>query len=172
MYFTVGNVQGGGAASTSLPFDDGIIRIKFSPNYVNSMTSIVTAKEILHEVIHAELHRIYLNGNQGPNPLPANQYNWYVELWEVYQGIYNNQNNVATTAEHFYMATFLINNIANGLQEFDNNSHPLENYLGFAWEGLENYGEDAGYITAEDYLNYVNLTTIINNDNNENPCDE
>jgi hypothetical protein len=172
LYFTVGNVQGGGVASTSLPFDDGIIRIKFSPLYVNSMSAIVTAKDILHEIIHAELHRIYINGNQGPNPLPQAQYNWYASMWEFYQYNNNGQNTVASEAEHTYMARYLIDNIASGLREFDNNAQPLLNYKGFAWEGLEDVGINASYITAANFQAFVALKSTVENDNNENNCDE
>lgn len=171
LYFTVGNVQGAGAASASLPFDDGIIRITFDSGYVNSMTAMVTAKEILHETIHAELHRIYLDGNEGPNSLPQDRYDWYISLWEFFENEFDEQGYVASYAEHTYMANYFIDNIANGLRAFDNYTHPVDHYFGFAWEGLEEMGIEANYITQSQYEDYVELNSIIENDDNDNNCD-
>jgi hypothetical protein len=172
LYFTVGNIPYGGVvASTSLPFDDGIIRITFDDDYVNGSSAIYLAKHILHETIHAELHRIFITNNSGPNPLPQEQFELYVELWEHFQGIYNSQNTIASNAEHYFMSEFFIDNIASGLREFDNEAQPLENYLGFTWEGLENFGVQKGSITQQEFDNYVSQTSTVNNDSHINNCD-
>ncbi len=69
------------------------------------------------------------------------------------------------------MALYLINNIAQGIREFDGNTHPLANYKFFAWTGLNYYGKQNGYVTQSELNAMANLTTIVNNDNHQNPCD-
>ncbi len=92
----------GRIAETPLPNDDGIIEIRFDPDYVNSETAIETASTILHESIHAELHRIKLTNNSGPNALPNHLFKWYMEIWRNYEQIYSYQGLVASGAEHYY----------------------------------------------------------------------
>lgn len=127
------------------------------------------ATEILHETIHAELHRIKLTNNAGPNSLQTAQYNWYVKLWDFYEN--DNMNVTATTAEHYYMANYFINPIASGLRQFDQNTHLLDNYKYFAWTGLQDYGKNAGYITSSELTSLANLSQIVINDSHVNPCD-
>ena len=93
-------------------------------------------------------------------------------MWNYYEGYYNgNQNQTATAAEHNYMALYRINNIAQGLRQFDNNSHPLANYKYFAWTGLETYGTTAQIITNSELNNLASLSAIVKTDNHSNPCD-
>jgi hypothetical protein len=159
-------------ARTPLPDENGIIEIRFNMAQVSNSNAIDLARIIFHETIHAELHRIKLTNNAGPNPLPQAQYNWYIEMWKYYENIFEgNQNSTATASEHNYMALHQINNIAQGLRQFDQNTHPLENYKYFAWTGLEYYGEQNKYITEAELSALAHLTTIVNTDNHINPCD-
>ena len=70
------------------------------------------------------------------------------------------------------MAFYYINNIAEAIREFDNFSHPIDNYKSFAWEGLEFYGKQGGYVTQAELSHYGGLRTVVNNDSNINACDE
>lgn len=168
--FELGYLNGGTSATASLPDSLGIITIKIDDDYVNS-NSIDLANDILHETIHAELHRIYLSNNSGPNPLPNDLYNWYVKLWEHFENYSDNIGETAAQAEHTFMAKYYINNIAKGLREFDNYSQELIYYKGFAWYGLENEGINAGYVTQQEINEFINLKTLIYNDSHQNNCD-
>ena len=137
--------------------------------FTNS-NSIDLARDILHETIHAELHRIKLSNNAGPNPLPTAQFNWYVKIWEYYDNPLNTEG-PATTAEHYYMSNYFINPIAQGLKEFDNNLYLVSNYIYFAWEGLENYGKEAEYISQSELDELAILSNVVLNDGYTSPCD-
>jgi len=155
-------------ARTPLPDSSGIINIEFNLARINQ-ASIELATQILHEIIHAELHRIKLSNNAGPNSLPTEQYNWYVKLWEFFEN--DDIGRTATSAEHTFMANYYIKPIASGLREFDENTHPLKNYKYFAWTGLQNYGKLNGYITQAELNDLAVLSQIVNNDTHTNPCD-
>lgn len=113
---------------------------------INKSAEGTLASTILHELIHAELHRIKLTNNEGPHALSTTKYNWYIKMWKSYENIYPTQNEVASAAEHFYMANYFINPIAEGLREYDNNSNNVENYKFFAWTGLEYYGKTPNFL--------------------------
>ena len=166
--FTTYTEPGNTIATTALPDAFGIINISYNLTNIN-LPSIEMASSILHETIHAELHRIKLSNNAGPNPLPAAQYNWYVQMWNIFGN--GDINRAATGAEHSYMAQYFIDPIASGLREFDENTHPLENYKYFAWEGLKNRGIFNEYITQAELTNLANLAQIVTNDTHTNPCD-
>ena len=170
--FTVEQSSQNAPAHTPLPDENNIINIEIDPDYVNG-NAIDLAAIILHETIHAELHRIYLTNNQQPNPLPQDLFNWYIDMWERYEGLTNSsQSAIATAAEHYYMAAYYINNIAQGLRQFDENAQSLEHYKGFAWEGLSDYGIEAGYITSDEFGNFLDLSHNVYIDNHTNNCDD
>ena len=161
----------GAEAVTPYPSDEnGIIDILIAPSSANG-NAIDLARIIFHESIHAELHRIQLTGNAGSNPLPQALYDWFMDMWEDYEGMYYNPGSVATAAEHYYMANQHTNNIAGGLREFDEFTHPLETYKGFAWTGLQSYGIQAQYVTQQQLNDYTDLSQIVYTDEHDNPCD-
>ena len=43
-------------------------------------------------------------------------------------------------AQHQYMADNFVKPIAKAIWELDNERFPLENYIGFGWDGLRAYG--------------------------------
>ncbi|GAB1858719.1 hypothetical protein MHTCC0001_35590 [Flavobacteriaceae bacterium MHTCC 0001] len=167
-------------ARTGLPGSDNIITVKVNLAVANSATSALElASMILHESIHAELHRIKLSNNSAPNSLPSSIYNWYVKMWSYYQAINDSKfddplkvlNQTATDSQHNLMAFRYITPIANGLREFDDNTHPLDNYKYLAAQGLLFYVKQNGYI-KKDELNRLNqLSKTITNDTHKNPCD-
>lgn len=159
----------GRIAETPLPNDQGIIEIRFDPDYVNSETAIEFANTILHESTHAELHRIKLTNNSGPNSLPNHLYNWYVNMWKDYEKIYSYVGEVATHAEHYYMANLLIDPFSKALREFDDFTHSTNHYKALAWQGLEDYKK--AYITNDELKALGDLYDLVKNDNHENTCD-
>lgn len=171
--------RGGVAAQTPFPTNnENVIEIQFDDNYVTGL-SIDLASIILHESIHAELHRIRLSNNNGPNALSQSEYTNYMRLWSYFQAMYEEEfddpfnilNATATAAQHYHMSNYYINPIAQGLREFDSNMYPIDNYKFYAWEGLEDYGKQAGDITQQelDVLSSLRLSVI--NDNHVNQCD-
>ena len=164
------NNQGAEAVTPYPPNENSVIEIWVSPASVNT-NAIDLARIILHESIHAELHRIQLSGNAGPNALPQDLYNWYINMWEDYEGMYDDPGQVAGAAEHYFMANYFVNSIAEGLREFDEFAQQLENYKGFAWTGLQNYGTQAGYVTQQQLNNYNVISQAVYTDNHTNNCD-
>ncbi|MFD2551623.1 hypothetical protein ACFSQP_07315 [Bizionia sediminis] len=167
--FMVADSPSNSPAHTPMPEDTGLIYIKTDPDYVNG-NAIDLASIIMHETIHAELHRIFIADNQGPNPMPQNLFNWYLKLWNFYNN--GNQNDTATAAEHNYMAAHYIDNIAQGIREFDQNAQSIEHYKGFSWEGLSSYGVAAGYISNQEFGEFLVLSSIVYSGNHINSCDE
>ncbi|WP_417238359.1 hypothetical protein, partial [Bizionia sp.] len=167
--FMVADSPSNSPAHTPMPEDTGLIYIKIDPDYVNG-NAIDLASIIMHETIHAELHRIFIAGKQGPNPMPQNLFNWYLKLWNFYNN--GNQNDTATAAEHNYMAAHYIDNIAQGIREFDQNAQSIEHYKGFSWEGLSSYGVEAGYISNQEFGEFLVLSSIVYSDNHINSCGE
>ncbi|WP_117879961.1 hypothetical protein [Aureibaculum luteum] len=169
--FTAKNIPKDNApARTGFPGPDGIIDIVFNLAEIND-TSLYLASFILHETIHAELHRIKLTNNAGPNPLPKERYTWLLQLWDLFEKTPIDIGRTATSAEHHLMAKFYVNPIASGLREFDENTHPLDNYKYWAWTGLHDYGVLMDYFTPEEDLRFANLSKIVKNDTHTNPCD-
>lgn len=158
-------------AQTPLPDSSGIIEIQFNlSSGIQNEDAVIIAETTLHETIHAELHRIKLSNNAGPNPLPSNRYKWYLDLWNALDA--GESTFGASNAEHYFMAYFLINPIATGVREFDNNSHNIDNYKYFAWGGLEKFGKKGGYITQEELDDLQELSEIVLSDNNFSPCND
>ncbi|MDX1272806.1 MAG: hypothetical protein R3340_13320, partial [Bizionia paragorgiae] len=169
--FVVGNLlSGGGQASTSLPNENDVILITFDDDAVNG-NAIELASTILHETIHAELHRIILTNNAPPNSLDQEIYNWYVVMYNYYENAGYTSNEIATYSEHNLMAAHYINPVANGLRQFDNNSQPVSSYEFFAWTGLNAYGLQRQLINSTQLQNLANLSLNVHNDEYTNPCD-
>ncbi|MEJ4089060.1 hypothetical protein [Galbibacter orientalis] len=169
-FTTVNKPSATSNATTSLPDSNGIITIAYNIGKYES--AIEVASTILHETIHAELHRIKLSNNSEPNSISTIQYNWYIKMWKSYEGLYDNIEEVAAEAEHYYMSAYYINPLAKGLKEYDKNMHPIDNYKYFAWNGLDKYGKDAKYITKDELTRLANLSVIINSDSYSSNCDK
>ena len=156
-------------ARTGIPDENGIISIEFNLSNISG-GSLEIATDILHETFHAELHRIHFSNNAPPNSLPQEQFDWFEQLWNFYSQSNNTDNGTAADSEHFFIAQYLINPIAMGLQEFDSYSHPLNNYKFPAWSGLNDFGLSANYINQSELDELANLYSNVLNDNNEPPC--
>ena len=105
------------------------------------------ASSILHEAIHAELHRIYLSGNKAPYNYSREHYAWLMDLYEFFQ----NDKNPANNAHHFFMAKLHIDPLTKALRDFDKQKHPLENYKYLAWDGLYDFGKAIGLINRKEF---------------------
>lgn len=92
-------------------------------------------------------------------------------MWTQYEITEDTESDVATAAEHNYMANSFINPIAEGLREYDHKLHTVENYKYFAWEGLEYYGKQSHYITENELKSLANLTLNVHNDGYTSECD-
>lgn len=158
-----------GIARTGLPDSNDVVNIKFNLARINQI-SIEMAGFILHEAIHAELHRIKLTNNSGPNPLPVHQYKWYLQLWQFHDN--GNINYTATQSEHDLMSNYYIEPIARGLRQFDRYKHPTKNYRRFAWTGLEPYGKRNNFITSSELLELGILSQEVLKDNYKNECEK
>ncbi|RPD91183.1 hypothetical protein EGM88_15095, partial [Aureibaculum marinum] len=99
------------------------------------------AATLLHEGIHAEIYKYVDEYKKGldPNDRP-NLLGYYFE-WGAKNGL-----DVATAhAQHQHMADNYVKPIAKAIRALDNNRYPLEDYMGFGWDGLRKYGWDGYY---------------------------
>lgn len=94
------------------------------------------AATILHEGIHAEIYKYVNEYRKGldPNDRP-NLLGYYFQY----------ENISVSTAQHQHMADKFVKPIAEAIRELDNNRYPLEDYMGFGWDGLRKYGWDGYY---------------------------
>ncbi|MCH4821769.1 hypothetical protein ML462_01170 [Gramella lutea] len=160
-------------ARTAMPDSNNVIEIRININrtgLANNSNAIDLAALILHEVNHAELHRIHLSNNSGPNPLPTAKFEWFEKLWRLYDNPLNSEP-PQTTSEHYYMSRHMIDPIAYSVREYDKNLHNIENYLFFAWQGLEEYGKSSGQITQQELNDLAWLSNAVTHDSYNSPCD-
>ena len=91
---------------------------------------------ILHEAIHAEIYKYVYEYNQGVDPKNReNLLGYYFQYQDINIG----------TAQHQHMADKFVKPIAEAIRALDNNRYPLEDYMGFGWDGLRKYGWDGYY---------------------------
>ena len=130
-------------------------------------TAIDLASSILHEAIHAELHRIYLSDNKPPYNYPKDQYDWLMDMYEFYQ----NDKNPANNAHHFFMASLHIDPLTKALRDYDKQKHPLENYKYLAWDGLYEFGKAIGLINRKEFDRLERLLSqTVYSDSYESNC--
>tara|TARA_R110002167_G_scaffold230458_2_gene435672 strand:- start:1017 stop:1820 length:804 start_codon:yes stop_codon:yes gene_type:complete len=170
--FRIGEVPDGADGSTTFDNNTGIITITF-PQIINAKSSIEIASIILHEGIHGELRRIYEGKNQVSEPLPNNQYEYLVDLWDYFRGI-SPPSKVSNNASHTYMVHNHVLPIANAVREFDNNTYGIDYYMWFGWQGLSDIGKITypQLLTSSQETNYINLQQIPINDSIKQSCDE
>lgn len=95
-----------------------------------------------------------------------------VKLLDYYE---NNGNPkfITANAQHAFMANNHVGAIAKAVRNFDNNTHSIEHYMVFGWEGLYEIGRLAlpPLITKIEMTNYYNLADIPLNDSHILICD-
>lgn len=149
-----------------------LIKIQSFGNYTLDL-----AATILHEGIHAEIYKYVYEYNSGIDPIERrNLLNYYFHF-----GAKNGLDMATTKAQHQFMADNYVKPIAQAMRELDGFRFPLENYMGFGWDGLRAYGYNGYYdngvfktldkgIDTEYYKNQAEIlaTTIFNKDCTEN----
>ncbi|MEC3906019.1 hypothetical protein VOI54_03260 [Tamlana sp. 2201CG12-4] len=106
----------------------GEIIIKIEDNNANPLQM---AQFILHEAIHAEIHRYVSRFESGVDP--DNR----ARLFQLYD-FYNDHFNIGDI-QHVYMTERYINPIASALRKLDGFKYPLDYYKAFAWDGLRTW---------------------------------
>ncbi|RXG22137.1 hypothetical protein [Leeuwenhoekiella aequorea] len=159
-------------ADAQTPFPDsnsnGIITIEVNEPEISGSNYLDYDKAILHETIHAELHRLKIAGNLGPNSMPSEQYNLYMHMWDFYEEVNSSPNYIATQSQHYLMAQYYIDNIAKGLWEFNQFQANMSDYKHLAWEGLNSYGIQGEFITQNELDNLSNMYSNV--PKNSDPC--
>jgi len=116
---------------------------------------------ILHEAIHAEIHRFVAQFESGVDindrPRVFQLYAFYKEWAENYE---NENYNWAEVAHHHYMVENYVNRIASVLRALDNNNYPLSHYMAYGWDGLTNYGYTSTRLTDAENTENQNLRAI------------
>lgn len=161
-------------ANTSPPDPLGVTTIRFNSNTNSANTnSLNIASTILHEAIHAELFRIVEGNNNVPEPLTQELYTFMTDLLDFFENNGNSQF-ITANAQHTFMTHNYVGAIAKAIRALDNNTHPIENYMSFGWEGLSQIGivTQPRLVTTTEINNYYILADIPLNDNHNLSCDE
>ncbi|WP_298339983.1 hypothetical protein [uncultured Algibacter sp.] len=118
---------------------------------------------ILHESIHAEIHRFVSRYESGVNP---NNRPRLFQLYAHYKGWAENTQddnyNWVQVAHHNYMVENYVTQIANAVRELDNFNYPLSHYMAYGWDGLTKYGYTSKRLTSAENTINQNLRAIAN----------
>ena len=146
---------------------------------VNHRPNLLTAKTMIHEVIHAEMFRKLLSLASDNGNIDVNLIRQMLEQGD-YPGMLDyyvrNGNIPNSNWQHQQMAAHYRETIARSLQEFDtgivvdNNTQPDQLYLDLAWEGLNKSTITAWKdLTTQKEKDRVELviSNYINNNKNE-----
>ncbi|WP_303318424.1 hypothetical protein Q4Q34_09990 [Flavivirga abyssicola] len=166
--FKVGNCSTTNDACTDTSNLDSTGEITITIEDVNQ-SGLGIAALMLHEGIHAEIHRYVSRFQSGIDPTDRPR---LFKLYAFYKGWANSTQDVdynwKNDAHHQYMVENYVNKIASAVRELDNNKYPLSHYLAYGWEGLTKYGYTAKRLTASENLNNLNLRAIA--DGNSQIC--
>ena len=162
LYFRVGNCTTTDTACTDghTNIDHGIITIKIEDT---NMGSLDAAANLLHEGIHAEIYRFVVkahNGEVDPNDR--------ARLFDLYKGYSGNPNFASSNAQHVYMAENYVEPIARAVRQLDDNRYPLEYYLSYGWQGLEEFGHES-LLSDQQKEDYANFRVIVEQNTSFNP---
>jgi hypothetical protein len=103
------------------------------------------AATLLHEGIHASIYRYVDEYKKGINPNKREN----LFFWYNYYKAKNARDRGTTYAQHQHMQDAYVRPLAVSLRKLDNFRYPVEDYYGFAWEGLRKY-------KYEDYIDPKN----------------
>ena len=132
-----------------------------------SQNSLGLAALILHEGIHAEMHRYVSRHQSGVDP---NNRARLLQLYAYYKGWgdkYNPIYSFTNYAHHTYMVENYVKRIASAVRELDNRRFPLNYYMAYGWEGLEESGYTASRLTEGQDTENKNLRAIVEANFNE-----
>ncbi|WP_046755525.1 hypothetical protein [Kordia jejudonensis] len=167
LILTVGNCQNTDVACTDGNQVDinGTVKIIIEDLGEPTLELIST---LLHEAIHAEIFRFVSKHQNGVDP---NNKPRLLQLYQYYKDLAEDPNynidDPVTLAQHTYMAEKYVIPIAKAVREIDGNSHPLEYYMWYGWEGLEEYDFQNRLTTTlkqqyNQYQSIVNGSTSVN----------
>jgi hypothetical protein len=134
--FSYAGICNGGAGeeacTDAADLENGNITIKILGSATSS-NELDFAATILHEGIHAEMYKYVKQFNNGVDPNERENLFHYYEYYKA-----ENSNDFATSiAQHQYMQDVFVIPMAKAIRQLDNYRFPLEDYLGFGWEGLK-----------------------------------
>ncbi|MBD1259902.1 hypothetical protein HZY62_04830 [Maribacter polysiphoniae] len=133
-----------------------------------NQSSLGIAALILHEGIHAEIHRYVSRYRSGVDPNNRAQ---LLQYYAYYKGYSETINNPAyrwlDDAHHVYMIENYIKSIALAVREIDGNKYPLNYYMAYGWDGLRDAGYDIARLTDSQDTSYKNLKEVVENNFNE-----
>ncbi len=133
-----------------------------------TQNSLGIAALILHEGIHAEMHRYVSRFQSGVDP---NNRARLFQLYAYYKRWSNVQNNLAyrwlDDAHHVYMIENYVKPIASAIRNLDGNKYPLSHYMAYGWEGLRDAGYDINRLTESENTANGNLRKVVDNNFNE-----
>ena len=130
-------------AVTSPPVDY-LITITFnndnSTNGYNQRPTLLNAKTVVHEVIHAEMFRKLLSLSNSNGSINVSTLNSMLANGD-YPGMLDYYRRYGVNGfQHQQMAQHYRETIAYALQEFDGRAHSWQFYMDLAWEGLDKSG--------------------------------
>ncbi len=103
---------------------------------------------ILHEGLHAEMHRYVSRFKAGVDP---NNRARLFQLYAHYKGwaakYQDPDYNWKQVAHHAYMVENYVKKIASAIRQLDDNKYPLSHYMAYGWDGLTSYGYTAKRLT-------------------------
>ncbi|MBK9721919.1 MAG: hypothetical protein IPO78_09940 [Saprospiraceae bacterium] len=109
--------------------DNGIIHINIDWEKIKNDCDIKIMTTLMHEGLHAFIENLYL---------AANKYNKNIDdYFPNYQSYLNKYKNDGD-ADHEYLAAHWLYKIVDGLKDIYGNAFTDDEYLAFAWQGLQN----------------------------------
>ncbi|WP_343486386.1 hypothetical protein [Allomuricauda sp. d1] len=123
-----------------------------------NQSSLGLASLILHEGLHAEMHRYVSRYESGVDPNNRARllqlYAWYKKWALKYQ---DKDYNWKNDAHHAYMVENYVKKVASALRQLDGNQFALDYYMSYAWDGLRDSGYAAKKLSKEKNTYYDNL---------------
>ena len=113
------------------------ITISLNPNAAATNPTLIVAKTLMHEVIHAEIYRKLLSISQTNGAINTTDLLRMLEAGD-FPGLFDYYSRYAwNQVQHEMMAQHYIDAIAGALKEFDQSQHSDSFYNDMAWGGLE-----------------------------------
>lgn len=124
---------------------------------------------ILHEGLHAEIHRYVSRFEAGVDP---NNRARLFQLYAHYKGwaakYQDTDYNWKQVAHHVYIIENYVKKIAASIRVLDGNKYPLSYYMAYGWDGLTSYGYTAKRLTKSE--NFKNQQLRVIADSNTSIC--
>ncbi|TXD49997.1 hypothetical protein [Polaribacter sp. IC073] len=135
-------IAGEAACTDPIDLSNGNITIKILEPASQGLDYSAT---LLHEGIHASIYRYVDEYKKGLNPNKKEN----IFYWYNFYKAKNARDRGTAYAQHQHMQDAYVRPLAVSLRKLDNYRYPLEDYYGFAWEGLRVYKYE-DYIDPKD----------------------